>query len=349
MENVKGHRFLDASGDGAAWVQQLPAADQDVDVDNLNLFFKLMYERQEIWYKRSHLNQPAPWTENPILRDYKYTNVYRELDRASQWMIKNILNDNSLTVVDLIWRIIIFRFFNQPDTFNHPQYAVELPHYDEFCPDKMWEQVVTYREKVDNPWHTAYLMNIAFVKKPADWTGRGLFKDGAYVRFVFAKIHAAIPKLAITLIRAKRPEEIIAQLEKLPAVAGFQSHEFYVDFTYVARYWKKRIMKFNENDYTNVGPGASLGLRLIFPSLNPKEQKEGIYWLRDLSKEQLEQYGDFKYITWSRQFQKYTVYSGGSLTLHAMEMWLCEFSKYWKMLQQAGKQRSKFVAKTKIC
>ncbi len=340
---------MSASDEKSAWVDKLPEPTEDVDVENINTFFELIFERQEIWYKRFVLRQSAPWTDNDILREYKFTNVYRELDRASQWMINNIFNQSHLSVVDLVWRIMIFRFFNQPDTFDHPKYGIDLPSYKDFDPYKMWEQVVTYREKVDNPWHTAYLMNLAFAKMPPDWSGRGLFKDEAYIKTAFTKIHKAIPKLAIILAKAKEPEEIIAELEKLPAVATFQSHEFYVDFCYVSRYWKRRIMKFDEDDYTNVGPGASLGLRLIFPSLTPKEQKQGIYWLRDLAKEQLENFGQFKYIRWNRQFQRYVVTpSFGSVNLHQMEMMLCEYAKYWKMQVKEGKQRSKFVPKTTV-
>lgn len=344
--NVKGHRFMDASGEGAAWIEKLPPATEDINVEYLRLLFRLIFERQEIWYKRFVLKQPSPWTDDPILRNYKFTNAYRELDRASQFVIENIFSQNDISIIDLIWRIIIFRFFNQPDTFKHSKYAVDLPSYKEFDSDKMLEQVITYREKVDNPFHTAFLMNIAFVKKPKDWSGRGLFKDWAYVKIVFEAVHKAVPKIAIALKKAKTPRDICQELEKLPAVSGFTSHEFYIDFCYAARYWVKPIMQFTENDYTNVGPGASLGLRLIFPSMRPKEQLEGIFLLKSLAKDMLLELGDFKYIHWNRQLQKYTVAMVGDYSVTNIEFYLCEMSKYFKMQIGEGKQRSKFVVKT---
>ncbi len=337
-----------ASDEKSAWVEKLPPPTEEVNIDNLRLLFYLIFERQEIWYKRFVLKEPAPWTQDEILRDYKFTNAYRELDRASQWLIKNVFSQNQLSIPDLIWRIIIFRFFNQPDTFDHPEYAVELQPYKNFDPQKMWEQVVTYREKVDNPWHTAYLMNLAFLKMPSDWSGRGLFKDEAYIKTAFVKIHQAIPKIAVMLIKAKKPEEICHELEKLPAVSNFTSHEFYIDFCYAARYWKKSIMKFNEDDFTNVGPGASLGIRLIFPSLLPKEQIQGIHMLKALSKDMLAELGDFKYLHWNRQFNRYVVSMVGNYQLTNIEFYLCEMAKYFKMQIKEGKQRSKFIPKTII-
>lgn len=341
-----GYQFMNGVNN-ISYHSKLPNIEEDVNIDHLNEFFRTMFERQQIWYKRSILKQPAPWTKDVYLRDYKFTNVYRELDRASQWLIKNILSDHNLSIEDLLFRIIIFRFYNQPDTFNHNVYFVDLPNYKTFNPKKLWLDTVTYREKVDNPWHTAYMMNMAFLAKPKDWKGKGLFKDHAYCEYAFPKIHAMIPELVKALEICSTPEGIINILEKLPATAGFQAHEFYIDFCYVAKYWKKPIMPFNENSFTNVGPGASLGLRLIFPSMKGKDQINGIYWLRDLAEEQLAMKGDFKYLGWSKD-KGYFAQKKCNITLHQIEMFLCEFSKYWKMTIKEGKQRSKFIPKTKI-
>jgi len=348
-EDFKGYQFLGGVDKLPPWINKLPDKSEDVDVDNLRLFFYLMFERQEIWYKRTFLKQPAPWTDDPILRDHKYTNVYRELDRASQWLVNNVFNQNDISVKDLIWRIMFFRFFNQPDTFNHPEFGVDVPSYNDFDPERSWQQIVAYRENVGNPFHVSYMQNLAFVKKPDNWQGRGLWKDEAYAKIAYPRMHKAIPKIAFILLKAKDPKEIINVLEKeLFATSGFQSNEFYVDFCYAAKYWRKAIMRFDENSYTNVGPGASLGLRLIFPSLKPKEQIEGLYLLRDLAKEQLAEFGDFKYTHWSRQHQRYVVASCGNINVHNVEMTTCEFQKYVKMMWGEGKQRSKFIPKTII-
>lgn len=345
--DLRGYQFMGGVDKPGSWTKHLPDSSEDVNVENLRWFFELMFERQEIWYKRNFLKLPPPWTNNPILRDYRFTNSYRELDRASQWLINNVFSQNDISVSDLVWRIMFFRFFNQQETFEHPEYKVDLPAYSDFDPQKTWEQVVTYRENVGNPYHSSYLMNLAFVKKPSDWNGRGLFKDEAYIKVAYVKMHKLIPKIVVTLKKAKSPEEICKVLQTMDACGSFQAHEFYIDFCYAARYWKKAIIKFTENDYTNVGPGASLGVRLIFPSLKPKEQIEGLYLLRALAKDMLQELGDFKYIHWSRQHNRYVVSMVGDIFLTNIEFWSCEFSKAFKMKIGEGKQRSKFIPKTK--
>lgn len=332
-----------------SWYKLLPPDTELVNVENCWKFFNMLFERQEIWHRRFILKQERPWTKDPILRDYKFTNAYRELDRASQWLIHNVLTDHTLSLEDLIFRTMIYRFFNQPDTFNKQlsEYAITLPHYEDFDKQDLWEQVVTYREKADNPWHTAYLMNPG-ASKPQGWNKRGLFRDDMYVNNVFQQVYDKIPAIVKILKTAKSPHEIVSVLEGVLAVSGFMSHEFYLDFCYCAKYWKEPIMKFTQNDFTNVGPGCSTGIRMIFPSLKGKEQIQAIYWLMEMYQEAFEKIGEFKYLQWDKKNKKYFVDSNKpNLNLHNFEFALCEFQKYIKMEWGEGKQRSKFQPKTK--
>ena len=109
-----------------------------------------------------------------------------------------------------------------------------------------------------------------------------------------------------------------------------------------------KLMKFDQDDFTNVGPGASIGIRLIFPSLKKGEQEKGIYILRDMAKGYLEKNGNFKYIDWDFETNNYKIVKPkeGKITLHQIEMWLCEFQKYGKMKIGEGKQRSVFSPQT---
>ena len=39
---------------------------------------------------RPEAGLPAPWTDDRILRDYYFTNVYRELDKTTVWFRENV-------------------------------------------------------------------------------------------------------------------------------------------------------------------------------------------------------------------------------------------------------------------
>ena len=100
------------------WEKRLPDSSMDVCDEHFQKFFETMYERMCVWKRRFIDKQSAPWTDDPILRDYKFTNVYRELDRSSQWQINNIMLDKGLTLKNLVWKLMFYRLFNSPETFS---------------------------------------------------------------------------------------------------------------------------------------------------------------------------------------------------------------------------------------
>ena len=328
-----------------SWHTKLPDENLSVYEPFLQLFFETMYERMMIWKRRFIEQKPQPWTENAILRDSKFTNVYRELDRNSQWQIRNILLDDSLSPVNLIWKLMVFRFFNNPETFKR---GVEwrgwrngIPDWKDYDEDDFASFIEEVRKSGQNPYTNAYLIN--------SMSAPGKSRDWCYTRLVIPTLHKRIPQLISVVRNADSPESIITYLKTVPAVADFIAHEFYQDFTYIPRYTDREFMCFTQNDFTNVGPGASVGIRLIYPNLKTaREQKQAIYWLRDAAEEQLTKIGTLRgepmgYLEWDKESKEYKLTDKCNITLHQIEMWLCEFQKYWKMIIGEGKQRSKFV------
>jgi hypothetical protein len=47
-------------------------------------FFAYARERHQIYLNREQ-GQPKPWTEEPVLQQYRFTNVFRELDKTTLW------------------------------------------------------------------------------------------------------------------------------------------------------------------------------------------------------------------------------------------------------------------------
>jgi hypothetical protein len=323
------------------WYDKLPKEELEVCEENLELFFETMEERQNVWKKRFIDKQSAPWTNNTILRDYKFTNVYRDLDNHSQWQIKNIILDDKLSLKDYIWKIMVFRYFNQPLTFEYAKITYGwrngIPSYDQYNEDEFAEMIQGVRDSGGNPFTNAYLIN--------SMAAPGKTRDYCYTRLVIPHLHKNLVNLIRIIVSAKKPEEIITYLNTFPSVSDFIAHEFYQDLTYIAKYTDRKIMKFDQNDFTNVGPGASLGIRLIFPSLKGKEQKQAIYYLKELAEDYLS--NKMNYLHWDKKTCKYEITNKCNITLHQIEMWLCEFQKYWKMSIGEGKQRSKFKPRTK--
>lgn len=328
--------------DNYTWSDKLPDKNLEVFDENLMLFFATMMERQMIWHKRFIEKKPSPWTEDDIFRDYKFTNVYRELDRSSQWQIKNIIVDNDMTLENYIWKIMVFRYFNNPETFEFAKstrgWEQGIPDLEDYNPEEFLDMLKDVRDSGAKPFTNAYYINSG--------AAPGKTRDYCYSHVTLMHLKENVVKLIKIVKNAKSPEEIIKYIKTFPSASDFIAHEFYQDFTYIPKYSNRgNFMSFDQNDFTNVGPGASLGLRLIFPSMDKKNWEWGVRMLRDLAEDELLNIGDFPYLHWSKKNKKYFVNSKCNITLHQIEMWLCEFQKYWKMTIGEGKQRSKFKPK----
>lgn len=325
----------------------MPDGTQEVYEENIEDFFKAMVSRQNIWVNRS-LNEGIAVDDN-ILLESKFTNVYRELDRNSQYLISQIILDEDLEDDDLIWKMMFYRLFNNPNTFKYIErtrgFKAGIPLLHEWNPKDFIASIKEIRagesDNINgNPFTNAYLIN--------SMACPGKTRDQCYTGKVIPTLFEDIHSIVAEIINSETPEDVIKRLEQLPGVSGFISHELYQDLTYIAIYTDRKLFKWDQDDYTNVGPGCDMGLRLTFPSTAGNKAKvKRISELRDLANDFYLPDLGFLFLSWNKEFGEYTVSNEGKVSLHQIEMWLCEYQKYWKMKVGSGKQRSKFIPKEK--
>ena len=318
------------------------------NAENLDLFFRMIYDRQMIWKRRFIDKAPAPWTTNEVFAKYKFCNLYREHDRSSQWEIRNIIMDDSLDDKNLIWKILVYRTFNNPETFARAfdKWPNGIPDYDSYSQDEFAAHIEEIRSLGLNPFTSAYSITGNIVA--------GETIDDMFCKTVVPTIHRNID-LVMTLLTNEvlDPEQLVSFLMTLPGASSFIAHEYYQDFTYISIYTDRTIMRFDQNDYTNLGPGSSQGVRLIFPKLKGSAQISCYEYLQDLAEEKLEEIGLengelMPYVAWNKELRKYEVINECNLSLNQIEGALCEFSKYIRILRNTGRPRCpEFEARTK--
>jgi hypothetical protein len=77
-------------------------------------YLAFLVERDAI-YQRKSSGQPWPWTDNPILQEYRFTEVYRERDRTSihyQKTVRHHYKENPLVLP----ATVLYRWFNRMST-----------------------------------------------------------------------------------------------------------------------------------------------------------------------------------------------------------------------------------------
>lgn len=327
-------------------IRPFDAEKAGLNKENLDLFFSMIYDRQMIWKRRFIDKLPAPWTENEIFKKYKFCNLYREHDRSSQWEIRNIIMDNSLSDKNLIWKILVYRTFNNPETFARAleKWPNGIPDYEDYDEDEFTVHIDNIRTMGLNPFTNAYSITGNVV------IGDSI--DNAFCHTVVPAIHRSVNTIFMMMQNADTPEQIVTFLMTLPGASSFTAHEYYQDFTYISIYTDRTIMRFDQNDFTNLGPGSSQGVRLIFSRLKGSEQLSCYTYLQTLAEEKLEEIGLERgelmpYVEWNKKTRSYDVITECNLSLNQIEGALCEFSKYMRILRNTGRPRcSEFKART---
>jgi hypothetical protein len=90
--------------------------------DPVKRLFAFMKERHAMHVRRT-LNQPPPWTNDPLLRDYRYCNIYRNLDRVTMWIHQNWCEPHK-DDPDLWFAICLARLLNLPVSLEVAGYPV---------------------------------------------------------------------------------------------------------------------------------------------------------------------------------------------------------------------------------
>ena len=296
------------------------------DQSNLDAFWKFIFARHLIWYKRFQLGQPAPWTDDPIMLEYKFTNVYRELDRGTIYLLDNIIGEGS--EVEQIFNIIFYRMFNRIETYEavgrqRIVNSVKTPGKLIWANRKETWATLQERYEADQPLWTDAHMVCAYEHFPG---------DNKFERFqyIFKQVMAALPGLYDTVKKAKSLGTIHKALCAIPGIGPFNAYEIEVDISYAD--WNNH----SEDEWVNPGPGCQRGLKFIFPGIKPNECTQIIHVLRQVQDEEFKRLNlPFMDIAYKKR----------DLTLRNIEHCCCEAFKYFKALHGLGRPRNKFKPK----
>ncbi len=77
-------------------------------------FFIYARRRHEV-YLRRQAGDPPPWTNDPVLQQYRFTNIFRELDRTTIWCREHV-RERYEGRPEVLPAIVVFRWFNKIET-----------------------------------------------------------------------------------------------------------------------------------------------------------------------------------------------------------------------------------------
>lgn len=210
-------------------------------------FWYWMNERHKI-YRRKRMGLPKPWTEDAILRDYRFCNVFRELDTVTQWIRSNWSRPNDDH--EWLWlAMTIARFVNWPDTLDELGYPSEgwTDSYEKHFVDTLEDR----RARGLQVYTGAYMVR-------GDIQG-GYAKKSEYLAYKVIRPMVEQRSDIVESFAHNSLEHTHRILCDFYGVAGFMGYEIVTDLRHTS-FLRRAYDVFT---WANAGPGAVRGLNRL--------------------------------------------------------------------------------------
>jgi thymidylate kinase len=250
-------------------------------------YWQFAAERQVVFFARLAQQSP-PWTSDPILQEYKFTNAYRASDRVSQYMIRHVIYEGDPPPEEVFFRTILFKVFNRIETWERLVREVGPVSYATYSFRRYDTVLSKAMSQGDRIYSAAYIMP----------SGGRLSEDG--------RKHSMHLKLIERMMREELPTRIadtpsmgkaFELLRTYPTIGDFLAYQYVTDLNY------STMTGFSEMEFVAPGPGALNGIRKCFSDLGGLSEADIIKVVADRQQAEFARLGlTFKSL-WGRPLQ----------------------------------------------
>lgn len=228
-------------------------------------YWRFASERLAIFYRR--LSDPAgPWTSDPILRSYRFTNAYRAVDRVSQYLITEVQarEDRPQTPRELFFRTMLFKIFNRIETWESLEDRFGPLEWRRLDLAKIDEALEGLRLRGRKIYSAAYIM-------PSPALGHAR-KHSNHLALLKRMIEDRLPERVQQAPSLRSVYELIL---RYPGLGPFLAFQYAIDLNYC------RMLDFVESEFVVAGPGALDGISKCFIETEGSTAEEIIHWVTD--------------------------------------------------------------------
>lgn len=262
-------------------------------------------ERQAIFFRRLE-GAAAPWTHDPILQRYKFTNAYRASDRVSQFLIRHVIYNSAYPTVanEVVFRILLFKLFNKVSTWQLLERSLGPLHWQSFNFNR-YDRVLTEAAASGRKLYSA-----AYIIPPVSIGETGVKYQG-HLRLIDLVLRGDfVPRLQQT----SNLEEVFILLKSYPSLGDFLAFQLAVDLNY------SNVIDHDEGEFVVAGPGARDGLAKTFVDARDLDPVDLIKLMMDVQELEFERLGLSFPSLWGRRLQ-----------LVDCQNLFCEISKYTRI------------------
>jgi hypothetical protein len=209
-------------------------------------YWRFASERQAIYEARLR-REDGPWTADPILTNFRFTNCYRASDRVSQFLIQRVAYQGDESANETAFRVLLFKFFNRISTWELLERNLGELRWSKFDFDQVNTVLGDAFERGQRLYSAAYV-----IPPPRLGADR---KHTNHLRLLQSMIEDG---LASKLQASSSMEHAFNMLRAYPAMGDFLAFQMLIDLNY------STLLDFDEMDYVVAGPGARDGIRKCF-------------------------------------------------------------------------------------
>lgn len=252
-------------------------------------YWKFAVLRQDVFFNRLK-GMPFPWSKDPILNQYKFTNAYRVADRVSQYLIKNVIYHENLpqTPKEILFRILLFKLFNKIETWELLTGKFGTLTYEEFSfaeYDKILDKAITGGRRI---YSAAYIM-------PSVQSRFGFErKHSNHLKLIQLMLEEQVDQ---KLMAAKTMQQAFEIIKKFPGLGNFLAYQLLIDINY------SPILDFSESEFVVPGPGAKGGISKCFENRGGLNEMEIIKLVTDSQEQEFQRLGLSFQSLWGRPLQ----------------------------------------------
>ena len=235
-------------------------------------FWYFAAERQAMFFKRLR-GWPYPWTQDAILRRYKFTNAYRASDRVSQYLIRNVIYKGDQEGREVFFRTVLFKIFNRIETWEMLENEFGTISYADYSFARYNSFLTRAIESGRRLFSAAYIMPSGGRR-----SGRSR-KHSRYLQLLGWMMQDAVPE---RLSETRNMREAFDLLRGYPMIGDFLAYQYITDLNY------SEITDFGEMEFVIPGPGARNGIRKCFEDLGGLSESDIIKVVADRQEEEFE-------------------------------------------------------------
>jgi hypothetical protein len=232
-----------------------------------DLYWYFASERQRM-FERRVAGKPGPWTEDPILREFKFCNVFRAADRVSQYMIRDVCyHEEPCSEEDRLFQVTAFRTFSKTATWTTVRGILgRYPTLDDLADGSFTSALDQARQRNGGLYTGAFILCATDAYRQSS-------KHRNHVElFRHMFLH---DQFAAKLLEARTLREVYGLLHGYPLMGDFMSYQTAIDLNYSA------LIDFSENEFTQAGPGALRGIKKCFEDLGDYTPAEIVQWMTE--------------------------------------------------------------------